>query len=86
MRVASVAPVLLVLVLVVAASAAPIKVSLRKMPVDSMVRQHHANKSQLLTFQPQDVSSAENFESANVPITNFMDAQVSSRRRSRSPG
>ena len=63
----------LVAALVVAGDAAVLTVPLVKMPVDAHARKHHANRTQLLTMQPQDPSS--NSEGV-VPITNFMDAQV----------
>ena len=52
----------------------PLRVSLIKMPlVLPEQREHQAkNKSALLTFQPSN-------DGTDIPITNFMDAQV--RRR-----
>lgn len=53
--------------------AAPMTVRLRKLPMDHSVRQTiHSNKSQLLTTQ-------DNGGEGMVPITNFMDAQVTTR-------
>jgi hypothetical protein len=64
---------LLALALLAAADAAVITVPLLKMPVDVHARQHHANRTQLLTMQPQDLWSNQD---GVVPIINFMDAQV----------
>ncbi len=57
-----------------AQNGSPLRVSLIKMPlVLPEQREHHAkNKSALLTFQPSN-------DGTEIPITNFMDAQVGGR-------
>lgn len=54
-----------------AQAGSPLRVSLRKMPlVLPEQREHQAkNRSALLTFQPSN-------DGTEIPITNFMDAQV----------
>lgn len=59
----------LVLCVAVAHAAAPMKISLRKQALSPEHRQHHRNKSALLTTQPAN-------DGTDIPITNFMDAQV----------
>ena len=63
-----------------AAAARPplLSVRLRRLPLTDLHRAHHANKSQLLTFTPRLPGGGEGEgEEADVPITNFMDAQAS---------
>lgn len=60
-------------------SAKPITVQLKKLPVDALVRQHHAKRDKMLTLQPTEgpgLLGAQNSKEGVVPITNFMDAQV----------
>jgi hypothetical protein len=65
----------LLLCLGCAHAASPIKVSLRKLPlVPDVHRAHHKDKSNLVTVMGG--SGADN-DAQPVPITNFMDAQVS---------
>ena len=52
------------------AGAQPLRVSLRRLPLVPETRAHQRNRSALLTTQ--SVGDGE----ADVPITNFMDAQV----------
>jgi phytepsin len=55
------------------ATAAPLRLSLRKLPlVPEVHRRHHANRTALLTQQRVD---GEGNQGTDIPITNFMDAQ-----------